>query len=144
MRGRVQGWPTESLVLARNGQARAGEVSSGGESNQGEGERQARLSGDLRYFRDLGGPHLAFPLSIPFPAVFPIPHMVLLLSTEKRCTTWELRVKFYLGQNEDCSPGGSISDRSERLLQSSSGRKRFGEGGVQYYSTKDFLLVMRI
>ena len=83
MRGRVQGWPTESLGLARNGRARAGEVSSGGERNQGEGERQARLSGDLRYFRDLGGPHLAFPLSIPFPAVFPIPHMVLLLSTEK-------------------------------------------------------------
>ena len=92
MRGRVQGWPrsTESLVLARNGRARSGEVSSGGESNQGEGERQVRLSGDLRYFRDLGGPHLAFPLSIPFLAVFPMPHMVLLLSAEKRCTTWEL------------------------------------------------------
>ena len=89
MRGRVQGWPrsTESLVLARNGRARAAGVSSGGESNQGERERQARLSGDLRYFRDLGGSHLAFSLSIPFPAVFPIPHMVLLLSTEKRCTT---------------------------------------------------------
>ena len=122
MRGRVQGWPrsTESLVLARNGWARAGEVSSGGESNQGEGERQVRLSGDLRYFRDLGGPHLAFSLSIPFLAVFPMPHMVLLLSAEKRCTTWELWVKFYLGQNEDCSPGGSISDSSERLLQSGS------------------------
>ena len=24
----------------------------------------------------------------------------------KRCTMWELWVKFYLGQNEDCSPGG--------------------------------------
>ena len=32
-----------------------------------------------------------------------------------------LRVKFYLGQNEDCSPGGSISDSSERLLQTGSG-----------------------
>ena len=31
--------------------------------------------------------------------------------------------KFYLGQNEDCSLGGSISDSSERLLQSSSGGK---------------------
>ena len=31
--------------------------------------------------------------------------------------------KFYLGQNEDCSPGGSISDSSERLLQSGSGGK---------------------
>ena len=34
-----------------------------------------------------------------------------------------LRVKFYLGKNEDCSPGGSISDSSERLFQSSSGGK---------------------
>ena len=30
-------------------------------------------------------------------------------------------VKFYWGQNEDCSPRGSISDSSERLLQRSSG-----------------------
>ena len=30
-------------------------------------------------------------------------------------------MKFYLGQNEDCSLGGSISDSSERLLQSGSG-----------------------
>ena len=29
----------------------------------------------------------------------------------------------YLRQNEDCSPGGSISDTSESLLQSSSGRR---------------------
>ena len=29
---------------------------------------------------------------------------------------WELQVKFYLGQNEDRSPGDSISDSSERLL----------------------------
>ena len=34
-----------------------------------------------------------------------------------------LRVEFYLGQNEDCGSGGSISDSSERLLQSSSGEK---------------------
>ena len=34
-----------------------------------------------------------------------------------------LRVKFYLGKNEDCSPGGSISDSSERLLHSGSGGK---------------------
>ena len=32
-------------------------------------------------------------------------------------------VKFYWGQNEDCSPRGSISDSSERLLQRSSGGK---------------------
>ena len=43
--------------------------------------------------------------------------------TKKRCTTWELWVKFYLVQNEDCSQGGSISDSSERLLQSGSGGK---------------------
>ena len=39
---------------------------------------------------------------------------------KKRCTTWELWIKFYLGQNEDYSLRGSISDSSERLLQSSS------------------------
>ena len=27
----------------------------------------------------------------------------------KRCTTWKLWVKFYLGQKEDCSPGDSTS-----------------------------------
>ena len=35
----------------------------------------------------------------------------------KKCTTRELQVKFYLGQNEACSPGDSTSDSSERLLQ---------------------------
>ena len=34
---------------------------------------------------------------------------------------WELQVKFYLGQNEECSLEDSLSDNSERLLQSSSG-----------------------
>ena len=37
-----------------------------------------------------------------------------------RCTSFKL---FYLGQNEDCSLGGSISDSSERLLQRGSGGK---------------------
>ena len=32
---------------------------------------------------------------------------------------------FYLGQNEDCSPGGSTSCSSERLLQSRSGRRSY-------------------
>ena len=32
---------------------------------------------------------------------------------------WELQVKFYLGQNEECSLEDSLSDSSERLLQSS-------------------------
>ena len=46
----------------------------------------------------------------------------------------ELRVKFYLGQNEDCSPEDSASDSSEKLLQR--GRREgqcicdFGEGTV--------------
>ena len=31
--------------------------------------------------------------------------------------------KFYLGQNEDCNPGGTISDSSERWLQSGNGGK---------------------
>ena len=39
----------------------------------------------------------------------------------KRCTTWELQVKFYLGQNEDCIQGASTSDSSEKLLQRGSG-----------------------
>ena len=49
--------------------------------------------------------------------------VVKLLLTKKRCTTWELWVKFYLGQNEDCSLRGSTSDLSESLLQSGSGGK---------------------
>ena len=34
----------------------------------------------------------------------------------KKYTEWELWVKFYLGQNEGCSPG-DISDSSNKLLQ---------------------------
>ena len=60
-------------------------------------------------------------------------------------------MEFYWGQNEDCSPGGSISDRSERLLQTSSGKKSIykvlmkGEfNAVKHSFYKRFLLVMRI
>ena len=35
----------------------------------------------------------------------------------RKCTVWELHVKFYLGQNEDCSLGDSTSSSSEKLLQ---------------------------
>jgi len=57
-----------------------------------------------------------------------------------------------LGQNEDCSPGrGSISDSSERLLQSSSGGKSIykvvvkGEFNAMKNSFyKRLLLVMRM
>ena len=42
-------------------------------------------------------------------------------------------VKFYLGQNEDCGPGDSISDFPEKLLQRGMGEGQyiydFGEGG---------------
>ena len=44
-----------------------------------------------------------------------------IVSTTKRCITRKLQVKFYLGQNEDPSLRGSISDYSERLLQRDSG-----------------------
>ena len=52
----------------------------------------------------------------------------------KRCTIWEFWVKFYLGQNQDCSPGAGTSDSSERLLQRGSRTRSiydFGEVGVQ-------------
>ena len=67
----------------------------------------------------------------------------------KRGTTWELWVKFYLGQNEDCSQGDSTLDSPERLLQRGVGQGqyiRFWWSGspVQSstYVTK-FLLVRR-
>ena len=45
---------------------------------------------------------------------------------------WELWVKFYLGQNEDYSPGDSFSDSTEELLQRSREEVQyicnFGEG----------------
>ena len=53
---------------------------------------------------------------------------------KKKYTKWELRVKFYLGQNEDWSPVDSTSDSSEKLLQRGRGEGQyicdFGEGGV--------------
>ena len=56
------------------------------------------------------------------------------LLTEKKCTMWELWVKFYWGQNEDYSPGDSILDSSEKLLQRGRGEGQyicdFGEGDV--------------
>ena len=58
--------------------------------------------------------------------------------------------KFYLGQNADCGLGGSISNSSERLLQSGSGGKSIykvlvkGEFNTLKRFTKGFLLVMRI
>ena len=47
----------------------------------------------------------------------------------KKCTTWELWVKFCLSQNEDYSLGESILDGFEKLLQCGS-----GEGVIYYFS----------
>ena len=38
-------------------------------------------------------------------------------------TTWKLPVKFYFGQNEDCSLGDCTSESSEKLLQRDRWRK---------------------
>ena len=56
-----------------------------------------------------------------FPSPSPCPYALLAAVAYKRSITWKLWIKFYLGRNEDCSLGGSISDSSERLLQSDSG-----------------------
>ena len=42
--------------------------------------------------------------------------LVKIWLTFKKCTTWELQVKFYLGQNENYSPRNSILDSFEKLL----------------------------
>ena len=59
---------------------------------------------------------------------------MLTLKKKKKSTTYELRIKFCLGQNEDCSPGDSTLDSSEKLLQRGRGEGQylcaFGEGGV--------------
>ena len=45
---------------------------------------------------------------------------------------WELPVKFYLGQYEDCSQGDSTSDSSEKLLQ----RRNWGKNSIYVISVK--------
>ena len=66
---------------------------------------------------------------------------------------YNLRIvrKFYLGPNEDCSLGGSISDNSERLLQSGSGGKSIYKvlvmeefNTMKHSFYERFLLVKRI
>jgi len=67
---------------------------------------------------------------------------------KKKCTPWELWVEFYLGQNEDCSSGDSISDSSEKLLQRGRGDHQcicdFGEGGVHTIKHFFFLRFLKI
>ena len=63
----------------------------------------------------------------------------------KKYTTWELQVKFYLGQNEDCIPEESTSDSSERLLKRGRGKGQyvcdFGEGGIQ---TMEYIFFQKV
>ena len=72
------------------------------------------------------------------------------VSTQKRCTMWELRVKFYLKQTKDYRPGDSTSDNSDKLPQRGSGgrsiSKIFVKGefsAVKGLLYKGFLLVRR-
>ena len=51
--------------------------------------------------------------------------------TKKKNTMWNFWAKFYLGQNEDYSPGDSISESSEKLLQ------RGGCGGQNIYDFRE-------
>ena len=53
---------------------------------------------------------------------------LLCVADFKKCTTWEFQVRFYLGPNEDYSPGEHISDSSEKQLQR-------GRGKVSIYVT---------
>ena len=57
------------------------------------------------------------------------------LSTKKWCTTWELWVKFYLGQNEDCSPeaASQLRETAPKWQWGKVNTEGFGEGGVQYH-----------
>lgn len=51
----------------------------------------------------------------------------------KKCSTCELKVKFYLGQNKGCGPGGSPSGSSDCSNEAARGETKlhdFGEGGV--------------
>ena len=54
-----------------------------------------------------------------------------------------MQVKFYLGQNEDCSPGDSTAGSSERLLQRGTRKCHLGEGRGGGFSTIKPLLYKR-
>ena len=66
------------------------------------------------------GSHVAFSCHISLDSFHP-EHLL----TEKKCTPRGLCVKFYLGQNEDYSPGDSISESSEGRLQTGEGRSAY-------------------
>ena len=55
-----------------------------------------------------------------------------MLQTSKKCTTWELQVKFHLWQNEDCSQGESIDRTIAREIALGNCSKEAG-GKVSIY-----------
>ena len=59
--------------------------------------------------------------SVNYMIPFVWPYFLFLFVDLKKCTMWELQAKLHLGQNEDCSPGDSTSDSSERWLWRGSG-----------------------
>ena len=69
------------------------------------------------------------------------------MSILKRFTTWELQDKFYLGKNEDCSPGDNTPDSSEKLLQRGRGGRLIYvilmKGESSTHCTKGFMLGTR-
>ena len=76
--------------------------------------------------------------------------LLVCLSTWKKCITWELPVKFSLGQNEDCSLRDSPSDSPESLLQRGSGARSMYKilvkeefSTIKHSFYKGFLLVRR-
>ena len=62
------------------------------------------------------------------------------LLTKKKKHRGELRVKFYLGRNKDCSLGGSTSDSSEGLLQRGNGGRSTYEILVMEFNAIKHLL----
>ena len=65
----------------------------------------------------------------------------------KRCTTWELWIKFYLGQKEDFRPGASqiaLRDCSKVAVGESQYWWRGSSILWSTHFTKGFLLIMRI
>ena len=66
-------------------------------------------------------------------------HLCILIHSrcqlKRKCITWELRVKFYLDQYENCSLGDSTSNNSQRLFQRDRGEGQyicdFGKLGVR-------------
>ena len=102
------------------------------------------------FLQKLASIHLLFPLHSVFffsPYDNHLVHSVHL----KKCTTWELWVKFYLKQIEDNSLGNSISDSSEKMRQRSTKEvsiyvilvKREYVHQAHIFFCRRFLLVLR-